>query len=327
MPFSYISFFSNILRYHRKRLWMSWNVQQGSFQSFAVIETLRDWFCTNVTLCMHIHLRDKSSNGDCKELQAICTSFWWTVCYYPSPAFLLLSCWSYITRTSIQGGFASLSDLCYRFLSSLWSASQTLLVLFCMLIWFSLLCRNFHIYELKIYVTFYIMVPWFFYFQLWKAFSMDLNKFSIFNISVSRKRKCTLGERMCSHCGKEKAVGMKCKYKEAGKQAWGCGEDFRKPQKLTQVPFTSQVETYRFLSWRAELTRIRLQMMKEPKRPTVPRVLLLLPHCPPRHGAVRTTRAGPCPCHLMASWPWTSSRNDVHAPGLGTKKRVKQTAA
>lgn len=33
----------------------------------------------------------------------------------------------------------------------------------------------------------------------------------------------TLGERMCSHCGKEKAVRMKCKYKEAGNQGWGCG--------------------------------------------------------------------------------------------------------
>lgn len=33
----------------------------------------------------------------------------------------------------------------------------------------------------------------------------------------------TLGKRMCSHCGKEKAVMMKCKFKEAGKQGWGCG--------------------------------------------------------------------------------------------------------
>lgn len=97
---------------------------------------------------------------------------------------------------------------------------------------------------------------------------------------------------------------------------------FKKPHKPTQTHVTGQGDTWKLLSWRAEWTGIRMGKMKEWKRPAVHGSCSRSSHCPPGPcGLPKTTRAWPCLYHLMAWWPWTSSRNDFHAPGLGAKER------
>lgn len=77
---------------------------------------------------------------------------------------------------------------------------------------------------------------------------MDLNKFSIFNISVSRKRKSHLRGKDVFTLWEGEGSGDEMQIQRSRQASVRMWRIFRKPQKLTQVPFTGQVETYRFLS-------------------------------------------------------------------------------
>lgn len=105
---------------------------------------------------MHIHLRDKFR---AMGLQRI-TGHLYFLFGEQSVTILCLLFYRAVGPKSLELQFREVLPFVWSALQiSFWFviSFQTSLVLF--VCWFALLCRNFHIYELKIYVALYTMVP------------------------------------------------------------------------------------------------------------------------------------------------------------------------